>query len=163
MGKHNELQQKKNRKPHGWDLGLGAWGVISWCKRGWIGRLVKMEQWSFGQFGLLSSPWHCWSLLGPLRNLMMNKLRLFRIDPSTIGLDYCGPWSNDVRLLTAFVKQVLLSILNIILLHVLRLISSMDREFQTWALFHKISWVNHWIWGFDSTRSKIIRVGNNGL
>ena len=94
---------------------------------------------------------------------MMNKLRLFRIDPSTIGLDYFGPWSNDVRLLTAFVKQVLLSILNIILLHVLRLISSMDREFQTWALFHKISWVNHWIWGFDSTRSKIIRVGNNGL
>ena len=24
--------------------------------------------------GPLSSPWHCWSLLGPLRNLMMNKL-----------------------------------------------------------------------------------------
>jgi hypothetical protein len=62
---------------------------------------------------------------------MMNKLRFFRIDPLTIGLDYCGPWSNDVGILTAFVKQVLLSILNIILLHVLRLISSMDREFQT--------------------------------
>ena len=39
----------------------------------------------------------------------------------------------------------------------------MDCEFQTWALFHKISWVNHWIWGFDSTRSKIIRVGNSEL
>ena len=62
-----------------------------------------------------------------------------------------------------FVKQALLSIFSTILLHVLRLISSMDREFQTWALFHKISWVNHWIWGSDWTSSKIIRDGNSGL
>jgi hypothetical protein len=113
--------------------------------------------------GPLSFSWLCWSLLGPLRNLMMNKLGFLRIDPSTIGLDSCGPLSNDLVLLTVFVKQALLSILSIILLHVLRLISSMAREFQTWALFHKVSWVNHWIWGFDSMRSKIKRVGNNGL
>ena len=94
---------------------------------------------------------------------MMNKLGFFQIDPSTIGLDSCGPLSNDLRLLTVFVKQALLSILSTILLHVLRLISSMAREFQTWALFHKISWVNYWIWGFDGMRFKIKRVENNGL
>ena len=116
-----------------------------------------------GMTGPLSSPWHCWSLLGPLRNLMMNKLGFLRIDPLTIGLDSCGPLSNDLGLLIAFVKQAFLTILSTILLHVLRLISSRDCEFQTCALFHKISWVNHWIWGFDSTRSKIIRVGNSGL
>ena len=93
----------------------------------------------------------------------MNKLGCLRINPSTIGLDSCGPRSNDLGLLTAFVKQTLFSILSTSLLHVLRLISSMDCEFQTWALFHKVSWVKHCIWGFDSTRSKIIRVGNNGL
>ena len=113
--------------------------------------------------GPLSSPWHCWSFLGPLRNLMMNKLGFLQIDPSTIGLESCGPWSNDLGLLTAFVKQALQSILSTILLHVLRHISSMDCEFQTWALFYKISWVNHWIWGSDSTSSKIIKVGNSGL
>jgi hypothetical protein len=94
---------------------------------------------------------------------MMNELGFFRIDPSTIGLDSYGPLSKDLGLLIAFVKQVLLSILSTILLYVLRLISSIDCEFQTWAVFHKISWVNDWIWGFDSTRSKIIRVGNSGL
>ena len=113
--------------------------------------------------GPLSSSWHCWSLLGSLRNLMMNELGFLRIDPSTIGLDSYQPLSKDLGFFTAFVKQVLLSILSTILLYVLRLISSMDCEFQTWAIFHKISWVNHWIWGFDSTRSKIIRVGNSGL
>jgi type IV secretory pathway VirB3-like protein len=94
---------------------------------------------------------------------MMNKLGFLRIDPSTIRLDSCGSLSNDLGLLTIFVKQALLSILSTILLHVLRLISSMDREFQTWALFQKIAWVNHWIWGSDSMSSKIIRVGNSGL
>jgi hypothetical protein len=78
---------------------------------------------------------------------MMNKLAFLRIDPSTIGLDSFGPLSNDLGLLTVFVKQALLSILSTILLHILRLISSMDCEFQTWVLFHKVSWVNHWIWG----------------
>jgi hypothetical protein len=29
---------------------------------------------SDGMTSSLSSPWHYWSLLGPLRNLMMNKL-----------------------------------------------------------------------------------------
>jgi hypothetical protein len=84
-----------------------------------------------GMNGPLSSPCHCWSLLGSLRNLMMNKPGFLRIDPSTIGLDSFGPWSNNLGLLTAFVKQALLSILSTILLHVLRLISSMDCEFQT--------------------------------
>jgi hypothetical protein len=101
---------------------------------------------SDGMRGPLSSSWLCWCLLGPLRNLMMNKLGFLRLDPSTIGLDSCGPLSNDLGFLTVFVKQALLSILSTILLHVLRLISSMACEFQTWALFHKISWVNHWIW-----------------
>jgi hypothetical protein len=113
--------------------------------------------------GLLSSPWHCWSLLGPLRNLIMNKLGFLQVDPSTIGLNSCGPWSNDLGLLTAFVRQALLSILSTILLHVLRLISLMNYEFQTWAFFQKISWLNHWIWGFDSMKSKIKRIGNTGL
>ena len=94
---------------------------------------------------------------------MMKKLGFPQIDPSTIGIDSYGPLSNDLGLLTAFVKQSLLSILSTILLHVLRLINSMDCEFQIWALFHKISRVNHWIWGFDSMRSKIIRVGNSRL
>ena len=105
---------------------------------------------------LLESSWS-------IEKLMVNKLGILRTDPSTIKLDSCGPWSNDVGLLTFFVKQALLSILSTILQHVLRLISSMDCEFQTWALFLKISWVNHWIWGFDSMRSKVIRVGNSGL
>jgi hypothetical protein len=47
---------------------------------------------------------------------MMNKLGFLGIDPSTIGLESCGPWSNDLGLLTAFVKQALLSILSTILL-----------------------------------------------
>ena len=90
----------------------------------------------------------------------MNKLGFLQVEPSIIGLDSYGPWINDLGLLTFF---ALLSILITILLHVLRLISSMDYEFQTWALFHKISWVNHWIWGFDSMKSKIKRIGNTGL
>ena len=118
---------------------------------------------SNGMTSPLSSPWHCWSLLGPLRNLMMNKLGFLQVEPSTIGLDSCGSWSNNLGLSTFFVKQALLSILITSLLHVLRLIRSMDCEFQTWALFHKISWVNHWIWGFDSMKSKIKIIGNTGL
>jgi hypothetical protein len=93
---------------------------------------------------------------------MMNKLGFLQVEPSTIGLDSYGPWINDFGLLTFFVKQAFLAILITILLHVLRLISSMDCEFQTWALFQKI-WVNHWIWGFDSMKSKIKRIRNTRL
>jgi hypothetical protein len=56
--------------------------------------------------GPLSSSWLCWNLLSPLRNLMMIKLGFLQIDPSTIRLDSCGPLSNDLGLLTVFVKQV---------------------------------------------------------
>ena len=31
-------------------------------------------------------------------------LGFLRIDPSTVKLDSCGPWSNDVVLLTFLVK-----------------------------------------------------------
>ena len=143
-----------------WSLGSREVELAAWWR--WRNDLL-VNKVSDGMTSPLSFPWYCWSLLGPLRNLMMNKLGFLRIDPSTIGLDSCGPLSNDLGLLIVFVKQALLSILSTILLHVLRLISSMAFEFQTWALFHKISWVNHWIWGFDSMRSKIKRVGNNGL
>ena len=143
-----------------WSLGSRELELATWWRRR---NDLLVNEVLDGMNGPLSSPWHCWSLLGPLRNLMMNKLGFLWIDPSTIGLDSYGPWSNNLGLLTAFVKQALLSILSTILLHVLRLISSMDCEFQIWALFHKISWVNHWNWGFDSMRSKIIRVGNSGL
>ena len=142
-----------------WSLGSREVEFGAWWR--WNNGLLVNEV-SDGMTGPLSSPQHCWSLLGPLRNLGMNKLGFLQIDPSTVKLDSCCPWSNDLGLLIAFVKQAL-SILSTILLHVLRLISSMDHEFQTWALFHKISWVNHWILGFDSMRSKIKRVGNNGL
>ena len=145
------LNKRKIEKPQGWDLGLGACEVITWLKRGWISYLVKMDQWSFGQWGL---GWHDRSLEFSMALLESSwsieksddeqtRLGFHWIDPSTIGLDSCGPLSNDLGLLTVFVKQALLSILSTILLHVLRLISSMDREFQTWALFHKIPWVNH--------------------
>ena len=49
------LNKRKIEKPYGWDLGLGACEVIIWLKRGWISRLVKMDQWSFGRWGL---GWH---------------------------------------------------------------------------------------------------------
>jgi hypothetical protein len=127
-----------------WSLGSREVELAAWWR--WINDLLVNEV-SNGMTSPLSSPWLCWSLLGPLRNLMMNKLAFLRIDPSTIGLDSFGPLSNDLGLLTVFVKQALLSILSTILLHILRLISSMDCEFQTWVLFHKVSWVNHWIWG----------------
>ena len=129
-----------------WSLGSREVELVAWWR--WINDLLVNEV-SNGMTVLLSSSWLCWCLLGPLRNLMMNKLGFLRLDPSTIGLDSCGPLSNDLGLLTVFVKQALLSILSTILMHVLRLISSMACEFQTWASFHKISWVNHWIWGFD--------------
>ena len=88
-----------------------AWELVEWslgyrevelavCWR-WSNGLLVNEVLD-GMTGPLSSPWHCWSLLGPLRNLMMNKLGFLWIDPSTIGLDSCGPWSNDLGLLTAF-------------------------------------------------------------
>ena len=163
------LNKRKIEKPHGWDLGLGASGVITWLKRGWISRLVKMDQWSFGQWSLR---WHDRSLEFSMA-LLESSWSIKKSDDEETrlssnwffnnGLDSCGPLSNDLGLLIVFVKQALLSILSTILLHVLRLISSMAFEFQTWALFHKISWVNHWIWGFDSMRFKIKRVGNNGL
>ena len=31
-------------------------------------------------------------------------LGILQFDPSTVKLDSCGPWSNDVRLLTFLVK-----------------------------------------------------------
>ena len=134
------LNRRKIKEPHGWDLGLGACGVITWLKRSWISLLVKMEQWSFGQWGL---EWHDWSLeffmallesSWSIEKLMVKKLGILRTNPSTMKLDSCGPWSNDVGLLTFLVKWIHLSILymiSTITLCALRLIKSMECEFQT--------------------------------
>ena len=116
------LNKRKIEKPHGWDLGLGACGVITWLKRGWISRLVKMDQWSFGQWGLR---WHDRSLEFSMALLESSwsiekfddeqtGLGILQFDPSTVKLDSCGPWSNDVRLLTFLVKWIHLSILYMI-------------------------------------------------
>ena len=58
---------------------------------------------SDGMTGPLISPWHYWSLLGPSDDEQTG-LGFLRIDPSTIKFDSCGPWSNDVGLLTFLVK-----------------------------------------------------------
>ena len=49
------LNKRKIEEPHGWNLDLRACGMITWLKRNWICHLVKMDQWSFGQWGL---EWH---------------------------------------------------------------------------------------------------------
>jgi hypothetical protein len=41
-------------------------------------------------------------------------LSFLQIDPSTVKLDSCRPWSNDVGILTFLVKLIHLSILNMI-------------------------------------------------
>jgi hypothetical protein len=46
---------------------------------------------------LLESSWY-------IEKLMVNKLGILQTDPSIIKLDSCGPWSNDVGLLTFLVK-----------------------------------------------------------
>ena len=122
MSKHNELKEKKDRKTP-WIRSLfGAYWVITWPKRGWIGRLVKMEQWSFGQWGL---GWHDQSLEFSMALLESSwsiekfddeqtGLSFLQIDPSTVKLYSCRPWSNDIGILTFLVKLIHLSILNMI-------------------------------------------------
>ena len=60
------LNKRKIEKPHRWDLGLGACWVITWLKRGWIGRLVKMEQWSFSMRSQMAwpVPWVLHGIIG---------------------------------------------------------------------------------------------------
>ena len=60
-----------------------AWELVEWSLGSrevelaalwrWINDLLVNEV-SDGMTGPLSSSWHCWNLLGSLRNLMMNKL-----------------------------------------------------------------------------------------
>jgi hypothetical protein len=59
-----------------------------------------MACWSLEFFmALLESSW-------PIKKSDDEQTRLgfLQIDPSTVKLDSCGPWSNDVGLLTFLVK-----------------------------------------------------------
>ena len=54
-----------------WSLGSREVELATWWR--WSNGVLVNEV-SDGMTGPLSSSWHCWSPLGPLRNLMMNKL-----------------------------------------------------------------------------------------
>ena len=84
------LNKRKIEKPHGWDLGLGACGVITWLKRSWISRLVKMEQWSFGQWGL---GWHDRSLKFSMA-LLESSWSIEKSDDEQTGLSSNWSFSN---------------------------------------------------------------------
>ena len=63
--------------------GILAWELVEWSLGSTKVELATWWRWSNdllvnkvsnGMTSPLSSLWHCWSLLGPLKNLMMNKL-----------------------------------------------------------------------------------------